>query len=214
MEIARFEFSLFGINTYVVFDPSTKECAIIDPGMLTSQELLAMANFINNNSLKVVGIINTHLHIDHAIGNEWSKKTFKTDVFANKEDLPLGERMIQQAQMFGLPQKVNGVEVDRYLSDGDIIRIGNGSLKVIHVPGHSPGSIALYDEKDGFLISGDALFAGSIGRNDLPGGDHTTLINSIKSKLLSLPEEVIVYPGHGSPTTIGHEKKTNPYLVI
>ncbi len=214
MKIVRFEFSLFGINTYVVIDSKTKECAIIDPGMINAEERNAMLNFINSNGLKVVNVINTHLHVDHAIGNSWSKTTFNAPSSANELDLPLGQQIKQQARMFGLPFEVKDAGVDHYLKDGDIIKIGNGELKVIHVPGHSQGSIALYDAADGFLISGDALFAMSIGRTDLPGGNHQQLLKSIKEKLLSLPEETIVYPGHGQPTTIGKERRSNPFLIV
>lgn len=212
MEIARFEFSLFGINTYIVSDPATKECAIVDPGMTTPEERNAIKDFISGNHLKVVEIINTHLHIDHAIGNEYAKETFGVGVAANSEDIPLGERMQQQALMFGLSHDVKDIRIDRHLSDGDIVKVGEGELKVITVPGHSPGGIALYDAKDGFLISGDSLFSGSVGRTDLPGGNHRTLIENLHNKLLTLPPDTIVYPGHGQPTTIGVERRSNPFL--
>lgn len=212
MKIARFEFSLFGINTYAVFDPDSKECAIIDPGMSTYQERKAVERFITDNGLKLTHIINTHLHIDHAIGNFWLKSHFPAPVEAHDSDLPLGLRMTEQAAMFGIPSDSEAVEIDQCLHDGDFIRIGSGFLQVIHVPGHSKGSIALYDKADGFLISGDALFAGSVGRSDLPGGNGKELINSISTRLLTLPSDTVVYPGHGPATTIGHEAATNPFL--
>ena len=114
--------------------------------------------------------------------------------------------------MFGMREKTEDVKIDRYLLPGEVIKIGDGELKVIHVPGHSPGSVALYDAKDGFVITGDALFSGSVGRTDLPGGDMRTLISSIKNGLLSLPDSTVVYPGHGPATTIGQERHSNPYL--
>ena len=132
---------------------------------------------------------------------------------AHKDDEFLGERVREQAQAFGIREKVDNVVIDRYLTPGEEIKIGDGELKVIHVPGHSPGSVALYDKKDGFVITGDALFAGSIGRTDLPGGDTRTLLRSIKDGLLTLPDSTVVYPGHGPATTIGQEKVSNPYLV-
>lgn len=213
MKIARFELSLFGINTYAVFDPETRDCAIIDPGMSSEQERQAVANFLNTNQLTLTHIINTHLHIDHAIGNEWLRQKYNAAVLAAEEDLPLGERMVEQAMMFGIPMEAKAVEIDSKLKEGDIIKIGDGELKVIAVPGHSKGSIALYDEKDGFLISGDTLFAGSVGRTDLPGGSSKELMESIRKKLLNLPSTTIVYPGHGPATTIGHERSSNPFLV-
>ena len=212
MKVAKFEFSLFGINTYVVVDEATRKCAIIDPGMINREEEDAMKKFVISNNLTVTHIINTHLHIDHAIGNIKAAELFDAPISAHKDDEFLGERMKQQAQMFGISEKVAEVSINSYLTDGDIINIGEGELSVLHVPGHSPGGIALYDKKDGFVISGDSLFAGSIGRTDLPGGDMTTLLNSVKSKLLTLPDSTIVYPGHGPATTIGRERSSNPFL--
>ncbi|MDE7080907.1 MAG: MBL fold metallo-hydrolase [Muribaculaceae bacterium] len=212
MKIARFEFSLFGINTYAVFDPATRECAIIDPGMSSEPERKAIEHFITDNGLTLTHIINTHLHIDHAIGNSWLKSHFPAPVEAHEADLPLGSRMMEQAAMFGIPIDTEAVVIDRPLHNGDSIKIGHGTLEVIHVPGHSKGSIALYDKADGFLISGDALFAGSVGRTDLPGGNGSQLIDSITTRLLTLPPDTVVYPGHGPATTIGHEAATNPFL--
>lgn len=212
MKVARFEFSLFGINTYVVYDPESKECAIIDPGMMSEAEKDAIVNFINKNGFSVVDIINTHLHIDHSIGNEFAKSKFKVPILAHKADEPLGDRISQQAQMFGMNEKVSNVVVDSYISEGDVIKIGGGELQVLHVPGHSPGSVVLYDKADGFLIAGDVLFNGSVGRSDLPGGNHSQLIKGIKEKLLPLPNDTVVYPGHGPATTIGREKMSNPFL--
>lgn len=212
MKIARFNLSLFGINTYALYDPATKDCAIIDPGMSSEAERNAVATFIDNNHLNLTHIINTHLHIDHAIGNSWLKSKYDAPVLASESDLPLGEGMREQATMFGLPIKVDAVEIDRKLNDGDIISIGEGRLKVITVPGHSKGSIALHDEADGFLISGDTLFAGGVGRTDLPGGSSKELMESIHTKLFKLPKDTVVYPGHGPATTIGHEMHSNPFL--
>lgn len=214
MKVAKFEFSLFGINTYVVVDPATKKCAIIDPGMINAEEDQAMLNFINKNGLTVTHIINTHLHVDHAIGNKRAAEMFNVPVLAHKDDEFLGARMKQQAQMFGIAERVDDVSITQYLQDGDVIHIGDGELKVIHVPGHSPGGIALYDAKDGFVIAGDSLFQNSVGRTDLPGGDTKTLINAVKSKLLTLPDDTAVFSGHGPSTTIEHEKKHNPYLLV
>ena len=213
MKIVKFGFSLFGINTYLVYDPDTKKCAVIDPGMIVKEEEDALANFISRNDLEVVAIIDTHLHVDHAVGIGYVKGKYNAPLMAHKDDEFLGERVREQAQAFGIREKVDNVVIDHYLTPGEEIKIGDGELKVIHVPGHSPGSVALYDKKDGFVITGDALFAGSIGRTDLPGGDTRTLLRSIKDGLLMLPDSTVVYPGHGPATTIGQEKATNPYLV-
>lgn len=213
MKVAKFEFSLYGINTYVVYDPATRKCAIIDPGMINKEEDEAMSRFIKKNDLTVTHVINTHLHVDHAIGDLKASKMFDAPILAHRDDEFLGTRLRQQAQMFGIAERVDDVSISTYLEDGDIIRIGDGELKVIHVPGHSPGSIALYDKADGFVIAGDALFAGSVGRADLPGGNMRTLIDAIKSRLLTLPPDTTVFPGHGPATTIGREKASNPYLI-
>ncbi len=212
MKIAKFEFSLFGINTYVVSDPATKKCAIIDPGMINEREEEAMKGYIEKNGLTVTHIINTHLHIDHAVGAKFASQLFNAPIYAHESDKILGDRMQEQAQMFGIGERIDNVSISTYLKDGDVIEIGEGRLKVVHVPGHSPGSIALYDEADGVLFSGDALFAESIGRTDLPGGNTQQLLDSINGKLMQLPDEVTVYPGHGPATTIGHERKFNPFL--
>ena len=213
MQVAIFQFSLFGINTYLIFDPDTKECAVIDPGMSSSEEEKAIENFIDDKGLKLTHIINTHLHIDHVAGIPFLKKKYGAPVLAHEGDKFLGEGLVQQAKMFGLNLPLDNIEISEYIQAGDKIKIGNGVMEVISVPGHSKGSVALYDPEGGYLISGDALFQGSIGRTDLPGGNYRELINSIETQLLSLPDNTVVFPGHGPSSTIGEEKKSNPFLV-
>lgn len=212
MKVAIFQFSLFGINTYVVYDPTTLCCAVIDPGMINESEEKAIYDFIERHNLKVTHIINTHLHIDHIAGNSCLQKKYGSPVLAHPLDEPLGSHVQQQAMMFGMRESIPNVEISEYLKDGDEIRIGDGVLKVIAVPGHSQGSVALYDAKDKFVIVGDALFKGSIGRTDLPGGDYQQLIDSIQNNLMSLPDDTTVFSGHGPATTIGTERRSNPYL--
>ncbi len=213
MKIAKFEFSLFGINTYVVYDPEQKKAAVIDPGMINEEEEQALSRFIGRESLAVTHIINTHLHIDHAIGVAYTKKKYGVPLFGHKEDRFLGDRLRQQADAFGINEKVEDAAIDIFLEAGDRIRIGNGALEVLHVPGHSPGSIALYDRQGGFVITGDALFQGSVGRTDLPGGNGAQLIKAIRENLLPLPDATAVWPGHGPATTIGRERAANPFLA-
>lgn len=213
MKIVIFQFSLFGINTYLIFDSPSKECVIIDPGMSTPEEESAIEKYINENGLKLTKIINTHLHIDHAAGIPFLRKRYGAPLLSNKGDEELGSRIDLQARMFGLDLNLDQIEISQYLNDGDKIKIGNENLEVIGVPGHSQGSIALYSEKDKFLISGDALFKGSIGRTDLPGGNYRQLMHSINNRLLTLPADTVVFPGHGPATTIGEELKSNPFLV-
>lgn len=212
MNIAKFEFSLFGINTYVVYDPKEKKAVIIDPGMINREEEEALTRFLERNSLDVTGIINTHLHIDHAIGAAFAKNKYKVPLFGHKDDEFLGGRLWQQATAFGINTEVKDISIDTYLEPGDKIKVGSGELEVIHVPGHSPGSIALYDKDGGFVITGDALFEGSVGRTDLPGGNGAQLIKAIRENLLPLPDSTRVYPGHGPATTIGRERAANPFL--
>ncbi len=212
MKVARFEFSMFGINTYVVYDPQARECAVIDPGMSSDKERNAVTSFVKRNDLKVIHLINTHLHIDHAVGDNFITETYGAKPEAHRDDVPLGEGIRQQALMFGMSEDFKDVAVSQYLEEGDVVRIGDGELEVLHIPGHSPGSIVLYDRKDGFVFAGDVLFRGSIGRTDLPGGSHSALISGIKNKLLPLPDNTIVFPGHGPATTIGDERRMNPFL--
>lgn len=213
LKIAKFTFYMFGINTYVVFDPEEKEAAIIDPGMSRPEEFDAMEKFIAREDLKITHLINTHLHIDHAIADSWVSDKYGVPVEGHADDRTLGLILAQQAQRFGIKGVDLRVEIGHELRDGDIVKIGRGSLKVLHVPGHSQGSIALYDEADRFVIVGDTLFEGSIGRTDLMGGNHRQLVDAIKNKLLTLPRDTMVYSGHGDPTTIGREADSNPYLV-
>lgn len=213
MEIAVFQLSLFGINTYLLFDEDEKKCAVIDPGMSNPEEEKAIENFISEKGLTLTHIINTHLHIDHVAGVPFLKKKYGAPVLAHKGDEFMGQRLADQARMFGMNMNLDNIEISQYLEDGDIIKIGNGELEVISVPGHSKGSVALYDKKDGFLISGDALFQGSIGRTDLPGGNYSELITNINNRLLTLPDDTVVFPGHGPSTTIGREKRSNPFLA-
>ena len=213
MQVAIFQFSLFGINTYLIFDPDTKDCAIVDPGMSNPQEEKAIENFISEKGLRLTQIINTHLHIDHVAGIPFLRKKFGVPVMAHEGDKMLGLKIKHQAAAFGLDIDIDEIEISDYLKAGDNIKIGNGELKVIAVPGHSKGSIALYDPQGGFIITGDALFKGSVGRTDLPGGDYNELINSIENELLSLPDSTVVLPGHGPASTIGEEKQSNPFLT-
>ncbi|MCM1517819.1 MAG: MBL fold metallo-hydrolase [Pseudoflavonifractor sp.] len=212
MKIEKFTFNMFGVNTFVVWDPATREAAIIDPGMIDSAETAVIDDFISANELTVTHLINTHLHLDHTFGNKYVKSRYGLPVEAGIDDAELGAYMEQQSRRFGLRHVGRPVVIEHPLKEGDTVRIGTGKLKVLHVPGHSPGSIALYSPADKFVIAGDVLFRSSIGRTDLPGGDYATLIKSIQEKLLTLPDDTIVYPGHGPATRIDIERDHNPYI--
>lgn len=213
MKVQRFEFNMFGENTYVVWDEATGEAAVIDPGMINRGENEQFDMFIANNQLTLKYLLYTHLHVDHTFGHEHIVEMYKLEATAHTDEAPLGNQRQGQARMFGLPDdSLKALPIDRKIADGELIKLGDETIKALLVPGHSPGSIAYYCPSSEIVFTGDALFQGSIGRTDLPGGNHQQLIHSIMTKLLTLPDNTVVYPGHGPSTTIGYEKKMNPYL--
>jgi len=212
MKVSRFIFNMFGVNCYVLWDPDTREAAIVDPGMADRAECDALDDFLTRNKLHATQLIDTHMHLDHIFGNLYVKERYGLPVRAAKADEFLGLTLNDQAARFRLPVKAEDHGIDMELKDGDVLHVGGEELRVLAVPGHSPGSIAFYAPESGFVITGDALFAGSIGRTDLPGGDFATLVGSIRDKLMKLPPETVVLPGHGDETTIGRELKSNPYI--
>jgi hydroxyacylglutathione hydrolase len=211
MTIKIFTFNPFQENTYLLFD-ETKEAVLIDAGCITETEKLTLKRFIDENGLTLKRLINTHLHLDHQFGNKFVADTFGLLPEANQQDEFLLANVVAQARSFGFSVEEEAQALGAYINEGDEIKFGNCSLKAIHVPGHSPGSLAFYSEKEGVVFAGDVLFRNSIGRTDLPYGDYATLILSITKKLLPLPDSTVVYCGHGPSTTIGSEKSSNPYL--
>lgn len=211
MTIKTFTFNPFQENTYLIFD-ETNEAVLIDAGCIFDAEKHQLKKFIEQNNLTIKRLINTHLHLDHQFGNKFIFDTYGLSPEACVEDEYLLENVIAQALTFGLPIEEEAQALGEYIVEDQYIKFGNSSLKAIHVPGHSPGSLAFYSEKDGVIFAGDVLFQGSIGRTDLPKGDYATLILSITKKLLPLPDSTVVYCGHGPTTTIGNEKVNNPYL--
>ncbi len=211
MTIKIFTFNPFQENTYLLFD-ETKEAVLIDAGCITDTEKLTLKRFIDENDLTLKRLINTHLHLDHQFGNKFVTDTFGLVPEANQQDEFLLANVVVQARSFGFSVEEEAQPLGTYINEGDEIKFGNCSLKAIHVPGHSPGSLAFYSEKEGVVFAGDVLFRNSIGRTDLPYGDYATLILSITKKLLPLPDSTVVYCGHGPSTTIGSEKNSNPYL--
>ncbi len=212
LKIESFIFSPFQENTYVAFD-ETGEGMILDPGCYEQQEQLTLSEFISKNNLRITLAINTHCHIDHVLGNQFVKNKYKIPLA-----IPEGEKAVYgavkaYASNYGFPNYQEAV-VDQYIKMQDTIEFGNTRFEVLLVPGHSPGHLAFYHSDSKICLGGDVLFQGSIGRTDLPGGDYQTLITSIHEKIFSLPDETIVYSGHGSPTTVGQEKKTNPFCAI
>lgn len=209
-QIKAFTFNPVQENTYVLFNES-KECIIIDPGCYFDAEKEDLKSFINNHKLKPRLLLNTHCHLDHVFGNKFIAEEFKLTLNSHILEKEILEMAPASGLLFNLPFDNYQGKVD-YLKEGDVVTLGDDTLMVIHVPGHSPGSVCFYCEKQKFIIGGDVLFQNSIGRTDLPYGSHEDLLNNIKEKLFPLPADVKVYPGHGTPTTIGREIKENPFL--
>ncbi len=210
MKIHRFVFNPISVNTWLLADDND-ECAVIDCGCYDESEFARLSGFIDDNRLKPVLLLNTHCHLDHIFGNGMFERRYglKTKACSLEEDNRRDAS--SHALMFGL-EMAPPAAVGEYLDDGQVLTFGNVEVEAIYVPGHSAGSIAYYCRGEGVLFTGDALFAGSIGRTDLPGGNLDRLITGITKRLLTLPDETIVYPGHGETTTIGREKSTNPWL--
>ena len=212
MKVSRFTFNMFGVNTYILWDDISREALIVDPGMINENEQKEIKAFLDANNLNLKHLINTHMHIDHAFGISYVKENYNLKLECNLEDQFLAQRLNEQANIFGLPIPMSDLQIDKDLKDGEKIQLGDEHISILHVPGHSPGSVVLYAPQSNFIISGDVLFNTSIGRTDLPGGNYAQLINAINNKLMTLPDDVIVYPGHGPETSIGYEKQNNPYL--
>ena len=212
MKVSRFVVNQFGVNTYVMWDAVSLEAAIVDPGMTAKEEKEAFETFIIREHLRPVHLINTHMHLDHIFGNLYIKDKYGLDIKAHRDDDFLGRTLVEQTQRFHLPVDVKNHGLDVELTDGERIYLGKEPIDIIAVPGHSPGSIALYCPESGFVITGDAVFRGSIGRTDLPGGNFETLVRSIRERILSLPPETVILPGHGPETTVESELRSNPYI--
>lgn len=210
MNIKQFTFGPFQENTFVLFD-ETKECIIVDPGCTSSKEQQELKNYIVTEKLIVKHLLNTHCHVDHIAGNKFVYDTFGHKPLIHKDDLIILNNQETICKMYGLPCEVSP-QPEGFISESDNIRFGNCELKIIHAPGHAPGHVVFYHEQSKSLINGDVLFKRSIGRTDLMLGNHEQLLQSIRTKLFVLPDDTIVYCGHGPETTIGDEKKWNPFL--
>ncbi|GIV33683.1 MAG: MBL fold hydrolase [Chitinophagales bacterium] len=210
-QVTQFTFNMFQENTYLLFD-ETGQCVIIDPGCHTNRERQELTRYIDSEQLKPVMLINTHCHVDHIMGNRFIYDTYQLKPVMHRLELPVLQAADRVAAYFGVQVEESPLP-EEFLEEGDIVQVGNMQLEVIFTPGHSPGEICLYCRAEQFLIAGDVLFYQSIGRTDLPGGDYETLIASIKKKILPLGDEVKVYSGHGPETTIGFERRNNPFLL-
>jgi len=212
LKIKIFTFNLFSENTFILWDHETKEAAVIDPGTSSNEEEKILSNFISDEKLIVKYLINTHCHIDHILGCRFVKEKYKPVYFAPENDLPLLDHAQQQALMFNISLE-DPPKPDEFISEQLELFLGKIKMNFLFTPGHTPGEFCVYLEKEKICIVGDVLFNESIGRTDLWGGDYNTLIKSIETKLLTLPDNVIIYSGHGDSSTIGYEKQNNPFLV-
>lgn len=199
-------------NTYVLYNDKN-ECVVVDPGCYSDEEKEILKSFIDKNHLQPKILINTHCHLDHVFGNKYVAEAYQLTLQIHKNEEYILQMAPTSGLMFNLPFD-NYTEELKFLKEGDVVSLGNDHLEVIEAPGHSPGSICFYCKKQKFIIGGDVLFYGSIGRTDLPGGSQESLVKNIKEKLFKLPDDVKVYPGHGQATTIGDEKRHNPYLNV
>jgi hydroxyacylglutathione hydrolase len=211
ISIKKFTFNPVQENTFIAYD-ETGECVIIDAGCYFENERQELDRFITEKQLKPVRLINTHCHFDHIMGITHCRIKYKLQFEIHSDEASLVEDAASHGDLFGIP--VEAIDApDAFFKEGDQLTFGNSYLQVIESPGHSPGGVVFYNAEQKILIAGDVLFYGSIGRTDLPGGSYERLVGNIKSKLLTLPEETVVYCGHGPETTIGFEKKNNTFLT-
>lgn len=210
MTVKYFTFNAFAENTYIIHD-ETNEAIIIDPGCYTVNEKKILSKYIDDNNLTVKRLINTHCHLDHVFGNPYVVETYGVGLECHQLELPILQRAQVIGDMYGVPVPPQP-DPSLFIEDDEVVRFGNSELKAILAPGHSPGSLCFYSEKEGFLIGGDVLFFQSIGRTDLPGGNHKQLLESIQTRLMVLPNSTKVYSGHGQPTSIGYERINNPFF--
>jgi glyoxylase-like metal-dependent hydrolase (beta-lactamase superfamily II) len=211
IKIKKFVVNPLQENSFILSD-ETGECIFVDPGYFYDEEYDEIREYISENNLTPVKIANTHCHFDHIMGVEFVRSEYNIPLCAHPDDAFWIERAVDQGQMFGFDMKPVR-PIDIFFNEGEKITFGNSELKIIHVPGHSPGHVAFYNNKNNFLMGGDVLFYGSIGRTDLPGGNHQQLISAIQEKLFALPGETKVYCGHGPETLLGFEKTNNPFLI-
>jgi glyoxylase-like metal-dependent hydrolase (beta-lactamase superfamily II) len=210
LKVKTFVFSPIQENTYLLYN-EFNDCVIIDPGCYFPEEQDELNGFITQSNLKPRMLLNTHCHLDHVFGNKFIAETYELVLHLHQQEKALLDYAPTSGLMYNLPFDNYSGEYT-WLKEGDMVKLGEDELRVIEAPGHSPGHICFYCARQGFIISGDVLFNRSIGRTDLPGGNHETLLKNIREKLFVLPDETVVYSGHGPETNIGDEKKYNPFL--
>ena len=209
-KVSRFVFNSFGVNTYVLSD-ITGKCLVIDPACQSKQEESELAAYITGNNLEPAGMLNTHFHIDHIVGNNFICNTFNLKPQCHKSCKMFWETANEFGAVFGIKVENLIIPTD-FISEGDRISFGNSSVEVLYTPGHADGSVCFVNHNERYVIAGDVLFRDSIGRTDLPTGNFDVIYQSITTKLFTLADDYIVYPGHGPETSIGYEKLNNPFL--
>jgi hydroxyacylglutathione hydrolase len=211
MRVHVFTFNPFQENTYVVYDESS-ECIIIDAGCYDKHEQETLVQWLAENQLTPVKLVATHSHLDHAFGNDFVCRKFNIPLLVHQEDVQTLQALTLVANMYGIPNVIESPQPSGFIKEGEPLKFGNSELEVRFVPGHAPGHVVFVAHKEKFVINGDCLFAGSIGRTDLPGGNHQLLLDSIQKQLFTLPDDYVVHCGHGPTTTIGREKMSNPFF--
>lgn len=209
--IQAFEFSPFSENTYVIADDTTRDAVIIDPGCYEQAEKEALSQFITKHQLNVQYLLLTHAHLDHVFGVAYVKRKYNVKAYLNELDQVVFNDVPTRCAVFGL-RGYEPSEIDVHIKEGDQIRFGSVVLDVVFVPGHAPGHVAYINHAERYVVGGDVLFRSSIGRTDFPYSNHTDLVNSIRTQFYTLPDDYTVYAGHGGPTTIGQEKRANPFV--
>ncbi|MEL6667933.1 MAG: MBL fold metallo-hydrolase [Bacteroidota bacterium] len=213
LKVESLTFNPFSENTILLYDDETREAFVIDPGCSMASEEIHLRKSIEQLDLKPIRLLNTHCHIDHVFGNAYVSEQYELELGIPELELPLLENTSTQAAMFGMADMRPSPKPGYFLEAGTSLTLGKYQIDMLFCPGHSPGHICFYNAQEHILVGGDVLFAGSIGRADLPGGDMDTLLQSIKRELLVLPDHTVVYPGHGPSTTIGRERISNPFLL-
>lgn len=212
LKIHGLTFNPFQENTYLLYDEDSKACFIIDPGCLGVSEQQRLVKVIEELGLHPTRLLNTHCHLDHVFGNAFVAERYGLELGIHELELPLLQNLMNVANMYRVPGVEESPAPGYYLYPDQPLELGGHTIELLFCPGHSPGHLCLYDRAGAQVIGGDVLFAGSIGRTDLPGGDMATLLGSIHTQLLPLPDETVVHPGHGPSTTIGEERRGNPFL--
>ncbi|GAB3509496.1 MBL fold metallo-hydrolase [Spirosoma knui] len=209
--IQALEFSPFQENTYVIADDATGEAVVIDPGCYEQAEKEALSRFIDERNLTIKSILLTHAHLDHVFGCAYVKRKYGVKAYLHELDMVIYNDVPARCALYGL-RAYEPSTIDGFLKEGEQIHVGNTVLDIVFTPGHAPGHVAFINHADRYVVGGDVLFRGSVGRTDFPYCNHADLLNSIRTQFFTLPDDYVVYPGHMDPTTIGQEKRTNPFV--